>query len=225
MMQSVRVRFCVPTLRDFRTEARTVLGTNCCETWGKGVHVVKQVWGWLYGVVVSPSETFRHLAREKPVGVAVLLLLVLAILTSAVGSADVVQRLLDMLNIETSHRWMIAGEMIGHFVGTVMAIVVLYVVSARFRGSGDFAGMFSAVAFARFPALFSVPVDLLSRVLGAAPGGNPISTGVGIWTLILTVIALRESRGLQTGESILVFVVAFVALAVVGGLVMATVLL
>ncbi len=186
---------------------------------------MQQVWGWLYGVVVSPSETFRHLTKEKPVGVAVLLLLVLAIVMSAAGSSNVVQRALVMLHIETSHHWMIAGEMVGLFLGTVMAIAVLYVVSGRFRGSGDFAGMFSAVAFARFPALFSVPVDLLSRMLGAAPGGNPISTGVGIWSLVLTVIALRESRGLRTGESIIVFVAALFIFAVIGVLVMATILL
>ncbi len=174
--------------------------------------MMEKVLDWLYGVLVSPSEVFRRLSEEQPVRPAGLLLLLLAVLTSAAGPFDVTE---EFLGIEIPRVWMFLGSAIGTFVGSVALMGAVFAVSAVFGGTGGFAGMFSAVAFAQFPAMFGVPAGLLSRVPGAAAIGGLLSFGVGMWTFILSVIALRESRELSTGMSVLSYVTAALAFIIV----------
>ncbi len=171
------------------------------------VSMLDQVLDWLYRVLVSPAEAFRELSGEKPVGPAVIIILMVAALTS-VGSSTVAQ---ETLGIEVARVWMVLVAAVSTFIGSLVMVAVLFAVSALLGASGDFAGLLSAVGFAQFPGLFNLPADLLSRLPGVGPIGGLMSFGVGIWTLVLGVIALRESRGLSTGMSIVTYLVTIVA--------------
>ena len=179
----------------------------------------------LHGVLVSPRSAFRRLAGEKPVGHAAGVLLLAAALPAVSAPPEAVQGLLEMLGIEIAPGWIVLVETGGRLGGALLSFAVMFVLSARFRGSGGFAGMFSALAFAQFPAVFRVPLDLLGRVLGDPAMTRHITAGIGVWTVILTVIALGESRDLSLGESVLIYVLSIVGLVVVGLMVLLAIVL
>ncbi len=184
-----------------------------------------QVLDWLYGVLVSPVETFRTVAREKPVGAAVLLIFSVTVLQAA-ATSPLGASAMQAFEIELSRAWIITGSSALSFFGSLIGILIVYGTSALFRPSGDLAGTLSAIGFSQFPTLFGIPASLLSRTPGVGFLGGLISFGVGIWTLALAVMALRESRGLSTGKSILSYVIAGIVLVlVVGLLIVAAVLL
>ncbi len=163
----------------------------------------------LYGVLASPVPTFRRVAKEAPVGVAIVIL-VLSSLVSAMSSA-------------TDAPWSYAGMgMADAFLmqfGTrilvaLVGIALVYLASGLFGGTGRFAAVFSAIAFAQFPGLLNGPIGLLDMV-GVSRLVGLLSFGIGAWTLVLSVLALRESRGLTTGKSVLSYFLAMVVIAAI----------
>ncbi len=183
-----------------------------------------QVLDWLYGVLVSPVQTLRVVAHERPAGAAVILLFATALLQAMAGGPIAASQM-SAFELELSRAWIIVGGSALSFLGSLVGIVVVYAASALFRPSGDLAGTLSSIGFARFPALLGVPAGLLSGATGLGFLGGLISFGVGLWTLVLAVIALRESRGLTTWTSVFSYLLGGVAVFVIVALLIIPILL
>ncbi len=159
----------------------------------------------LEGVIRKPADTFRLIAEEKPVGWALVISAAVAVLGSMTADYSSLEQIIAVTPPN------IFLQAAGSLVGLVIATALLHLVSRFFRGTGDYWGLFSALGFAQFPGFLTPVAELLKRVGGTAGAvlGGVLQLGAGIWVLVLWVIALRESRGITTGESILTYVIVF----------------
>lgn len=164
---------------------------------------------WLLGVIINPGQTFREIAREKPVGWAFLLYLGITALTSWVSGID-----LQEFNI--SPLQLFVGSLFFSIIMFFVLTGLLNLISKGFRGTGSFWGLFSGLAFAQFPTIFLPVGRLFGQVAG--PAGNVlsriISLAVFVWVFVLDILALRESHELSAGKSFLAYVLVSVILAV-----------
>lgn len=167
----------------------------------------------LDGVIRKPAATLNLIAREKPVGWALGIFAASALfsaITTDYSSLEAVSEFLQPPNI--------AVQIIGSLIGLFVLTGYLHLLSRIFKGSGGYWGLFSALGFAQFPG-FLVPIAALLRNVGGVLGGvlgGLISFGSAVWVLILYIIALRESRGLTTGNSILTYLIGGL---IIGGLI------
>jgi hypothetical protein len=93
----------------------------------------------------------------------------------------------------------------------------LNLVARIFKGTGSYWGIFSALAFARFPLIFLPTGQLLGVAISR--GGHVISGfvsfGISLWNIVLSIIALRESQGFTTEKAILTWLLALVILVLI----------
>ncbi len=168
----------------------------------------------LEGVVREPVSTLNIISRKKPVGWA-LAVFGVSTLLGTISTDPAVFEQLPALPVSNPVA-QIAASLAGFFIFSGL----LYLLSRLFKGSGDYLGFLSALGFAQFPAFLS-PIAALVKSGGGLAGtvlGWIISMGSSVWMLVLQLIALRESRGLTTGASILTYLilVMLVALPIIG---------
>lgn len=182
---------------------------------------------WLFGVIARPAGTLNEIARERPVGWALLVYLfvtLLVMLASFYGDASSasIQEALSQFNIYIPLSVIIFGALFFSILALFVSAALLHLFARLFGGGGGFWNFFSAYAFTTFPMIFSVPVFLLAGFTGAAGGflSGMVSMGLSIWVLVLDVIAVKESYGLSLGRSIGAYLV-YLALIVIVPLVIA----
>lgn len=159
----------------------------------------------LEGVIRKPADTFRLIAEEKPVGWALVIFAAVAVLGSITADYSALEQIVDVTPPN------VILQAAGSLGGLLIITGLLHLVSRFFKGSGDYWALFSALGFAQFPGFLTPVAELLKRVGGIAGAvlGGLLSLGAGIWVLVLWVIALRESREITTGESILTYLIVF----------------
>ncbi len=167
-----------------------------------------QVLDWLYGVLVSPTETFDEVASKKPTKAALLLILATSVLGTFAQPEQVI--ISNILPFQIPRGWIIIADSMVSALSTLVVIGAVFCISKMFQPTGDFPGILAAIGFAQFPAFLSLPANLLVYLPGPAGSilGGTASLGVGIWTIVLSVIAIRESRGLTTVRSIISYLIA-----------------
>ncbi len=164
----------------------------------------------LDGVIRKPVATFNDIAAEKPVGWALLIF----VISSLFGLLTTDYSVLETFQIAT--RPVIALQIILSVTGLFLWAAVLYLVSCLFKGTGDYWGLFSALGFAQFPGFLAPLAALLGKaagIIGSILGGL-ITFAAGIWVLVLSIIALRESRKISTGASVLTFLIPVFVIAI-----------
>jgi hypothetical protein len=111
-------------------------------------------------------------------------------------------------------------------IGGVLAAVVFWAIFAMFaylvgayllkgpQTSATFGEVLRALGFSYAPSLFAI--------LGLVPGIGFLLTFIAaVWSLIASVIALRQSLEVSTGRAVAVVVVAFLAMIVVVAVIVA----
>ncbi|HHX87363.1 MAG TPA: YIP1 family protein [Firmicutes bacterium] len=169
----------------------------------------------LDGVIRKPANTFNVIAREKPVGWALLIFA----FSTLLGLISTDYSVFEPLQI--SPTLYMAIQIIFSLAGLFIFTGLLHLLSRIFKGSGDYWGLFSTLGFAQFPG-FLAPIAAIIKNVGGVAGavlGGFISVASGIWVLVLYVIALRESRGISTGASVLTYVIllAIIVAVIVAG--------
>ncbi len=177
---------------------------------------------WLFGVMARPVSTLNEIAREKPVGWALLVYLgvtILVLLASIYG--DESYRMVEESLLELGLYLPISGLVIGVLIFAVAALFasagILHLLARLFGGTGGYWNLFSAYGFADFPMIISAPVTLFAAYLGTVGSilSALIAFGLSVWVIVLQVIAVRESHNLSTGASIGAYVIYFVVLAAI----------
>lgn len=194
------------------------------------------------GVLTSPTSTIRSICQERPVGwaIAVYLVVNLVVALASIGLAG-----LDFpqgLGLPEGGQLFPAFPaaisillMIGMIIGTpIISLLMLAVLTAIWHlaalvlgGKGSYGGLFSGFAFAHLPAIFSAPlavIGLLPGIVGALLSGLG-SIGLGLWSLVLSILAVRENYAVSTGRAILIYILPAVILLVPLGLLVAVLLL
>ncbi|MDI7277616.1 MAG: Yip1 family protein [Anaerolineae bacterium] len=186
------------------------------------------VFDWLYGVIAGPVEALRDVAERKPVGWALAVIIGIGALSSMAGVSQASFDALGGIQLEAVLRSLLSGGIILCAVGYVIGVGILHLAALLFGGKGSFAGLFSAVGFAQFPALLSLPLMALGRAGGPVVTGLTVAASVGLslWVVALSVIALREAHTMSTGAAIGTYIfAALIPLAVILGIVLLVALL
>lgn len=166
-----------------------------------------------YAVLMSPVSALRSVANEEPVGPG-LGILFLVSLTGATATNVAIPGVPMQMGFGAG----VLTRGIGTFILALLIIGAIHLVSTMFGGAGSFMSLLSSICFAQFPGLLNGPATLLRAIPPLALAATVLSLGIGIWTLVLTILAVRESRGISTGHSILTGVFAVVGISIFGGI-------
>lgn len=161
----------------------------------------------LYGVIVSPVQTLRAVSENKPVLWAIIIytgVSLLTLLANTIGYAAPKTAAYVIIGL--------VGSLAAYFAFTGL----LHIVSRLLGGKGSYFNLFSAIGFAYFPMIFTLPALLIGFLgaPGAAISGLFVAA-VTIWVLVLEVIALREAHLISTLKSIFVYISSLLFIAVV----------
>ena len=151
------------------------------------------------GVFIQPVVTMRRVTRRRPLDWAIVLIVVLATASTAMGAA---QR-----GGFGSNPWDVAllfGGAALYLVLWLGAIVAasgaIHLMSRLLGGSGSFAGLFAGNAFASLPQVLTIPAVFLRLAPGTT--GDRIAVLVQVlvlfWWMALAVIVARENYGFTT---------------------------
>lgn len=181
------------------------------------------VFNWLDGVITGPVEALRAVAEKKPVGWALAVIVGTTTLLSTAGLSQANLDALPGIRFEALLCTVLTGVIILSAIGYFIGVGLLHLAALLFGGKGSFAGLFSAVGFAQFPALLLLPLMVLARIGSPVVAGLSIvaSAGISVWVAALGVIALREAHGMSTGAAIGTCIfAALIPVATVAGIIL-----
>ena len=181
------------------------------------------------GVIFVPLPTMRTIVRRRPIGWALIVIIVITVAQVIAGAAS-----LDPSDFDDV-AW-VQGPLQGFSIvgGPALAIVVVafftaicWIMSRILGGRGSYGGLFAGLGFAYLPAVFTVPVTFMALQLDTFGQGlsGMIGFGVSVWTIILSVFAVQANNNFSTGRAIaalliplavlFVLLIAFIAFAFV----------
>ncbi len=161
----------------------------------------------IYGILFQPVGTLRDICQTRPLKQAILVIIVAAVFTTWTGYFAALPNSIFVIAAMavTLAVWFV-GSAITHLVAELMA------------GKGQAAGLLAANGYVQVLRIFSVPVVVLSS-LAPAPLKVGIlllgSTGLFVWEVVLTVIAIRENYGFSNKKACLTLVVPYLAVFLV----------
>lgn len=180
---------------------------------------IPSIWDLLYGVLASPAKTLRQISERHPLGWAILIV----ILISPLGAITLEQP--EFLKLGR-------GSLILLYM-SLSAIMwpiwagLMHLMARLLRGQGDYLGLLCALGFAGLPRIFVAPLALLGRLLGIFGTllellGN---LALGVWMLVLGVLAVRETHGLSTGRAVAAFLIPSAVIGIIIGIIAVSLIL
>lgn len=163
----------------------------------------------IYGILFEPVPTLRYLAENKPLvqGLIVFLSVLIFNIIMGQGNAALGEEV-QALTIPFQLGWFI------NIVAGIFSFIMLFVMAAVFSllgelfyGKGNAAGLLVCFAFASIPGVLGPALQYVSTLAGIEWLAVFLSLAVGIWVLVLQVLALREALALDTGQAVIVFLI------------------
>ena len=176
----------------------------------------------IVGVFANPVPTLSGVVRRRPITNAFIVIIVVAIAQGLVQALSLDPDTLgDAQELSAVIQAIIILVSPAFGIGFTALITGLYwLMSRMLGGSGEYGAMFAGVGFASAPSILSSLVGLLAIPLGS--GGQSlfglVQLGVTIWTIILSVIVVRESNQFSTGRAsaaVLISIAALIAIIIV----------
>ena len=186
------------------------------------------------GLIVRPIHTIQQIVVDRPVGLGLLTLLIVAILNGVVSFG---------LGFDTATFEEFTDEPISIglgfvVIGTLLFVafvavelgffsLVVHLISKLFGGDGAYTGMLAGLMMLSILSLIPVIpglLDALASGIGEATESEAspfeaisviVSLVVFIWTIILGIILIRENYRLSTGMAVLSGIASFIAAAIV----------
>ena len=158
------------------------------------------------GVIFVPVPTMRSIVRRRPVGWALIIIIVISVAQGIAGAAS-----LDPSDFDDTV-W-VQGPLQGFSIvgGPVLAIAVIafftatcWIMSWILGGRGSYGGLFAGFGFAYLPAVFTVPISFTALQLDSFGQGlsGMIGFGVAVWTIVLSVVAVQANNNFSTGRAV-----------------------
>lgn len=201
-------------------------GTQDTAPGGRGFNPVEAA----VGVLARPVDAMRRIAAARPWPIAIALSIGLALLSGLAGMTapdttvedlnsagafdlETAQRIADLLNAIQSPLFAVVSALLAP-LGLAITSGILYLCGRLLGGRGPYSALFSTEGFASIPSALLVPFTVLFNLIGGvgASLGSCLSFLVGIWVLVLTALAIRESLNLSTGRAIAALLIPLVAL-------------
>ncbi len=177
--------------------------------------------GTCIGVISSPVSTMQTIARTRPVGWALIVIVVTSFAQAITTSASIPP---------STNIWeLIQGPLqVFSFVGgpalaiptVVFLTVICWIMSRILGGKGSYDGLFSGFGFAYLPTIFTVPVAFIALQFDdfALALRSMIVFGCSVWTIILSIFAVQTNNNFSTARAV---AAAFIPLAIVFALLVA----
>jgi hypothetical protein len=174
----------------------------------------------LSGVLLSPFDTFGQITSNRPIGLALLTAVSVAIVTGLVlvpNPPELAEVIFDQPK-GTLSLW----AMLPIWVALFMAILCsqaafVHIVAVILKGKGSYLGVLCGLCFAYLPGLLSAPLVMLRAVFSSASANAFYQVAfplLCLWVFILGVAAVQRTYGMSRVKAISVCSVALVALVV-----------
>lgn len=162
----------------------------------------------MYGALFGPVPTFRHVVSRPHLGRAIVVLVVVAVVGAIVGTittsrqigAGMAEAGFSLSGASFGPAVFLIG-LVGPFVLWYLQTAVFYLTGVLLGGRGEVMPLLAALAVASMPQVFTAPAALLGTAVHEA-WGVILSFAVGIWTIILDALAVRESLHFSTGRAV-----------------------
>ncbi|MCL0034473.1 YIP1 family protein [Dehalococcoidia bacterium] len=168
----------------------------------------------LGGVLARPISTIRSICEQRPIGWAIIVYLVVSLVTTVawIKPGDLEGMGLPDLGMPG----ILVGSSIVNMVTLVIFTAIYHVAASVLGGRGCYGGLFCGFAFAALPGIFAAPLAVIGLLPTVGPLLSGLGTfGVGVWALVLGILAIRENCLVSTGRAILIYLFAPVVLFVV----------
>ncbi len=181
------------------------------------------------GLIVRPVHTLQQIVNDRPVGLGLLTLLIVAIANGIVTFG---------LGIDTSAFEEFSDEEItigaGFIViGTLLFVafvavelgffsLIVHLISKLFGGDGAYTGMLAGLMMLSVLSLIPVVpslIDVLARGEDESSAFEAIATVVSlvvaVWSIVLAILLIRENYRLTTGMAVLSGIASVIAASIV----------
>ncbi|HEY8346495.1 MAG TPA: Yip1 family protein [Symbiobacteriaceae bacterium] len=177
------------------------------------------VWSLMLGVLTNPGATLAQVARERRVGQAALIVAGLNLFVAVISMLAMMNAKVELtMDGPEAPLGKVLGPVALHFtlVWAIM-IAVLQVVSwfsyaATYNLLGELMGerpdgraMLAALGFAQMPSILIPILVGLAVLLGLWTLPFLFGLVIGIWILVLDVVAIRSALQTSTGKAALIF--------------------
>ncbi|MDP2211225.1 MAG: Yip1 family protein [Candidatus Aquicultor sp.] len=176
----------------------------------------------LYGVIVKPVATLRYVAERRLIWASLLIYITIAWLgaiASIPGSLNSFEQLPNMgaLPALFNPRSIIIFTVVGTPFFSVFSMFIsagiLHIIALPLKGKGAFWGLFSVIGFAGFPSIMATPFGLLDYFTGFGTSLYALITlPFTIWTIVLTIIGIRENYNFSTARAVWTFFIPLITL-------------
>ena len=190
----------------------------------------------VYGVLFEPGKTMERVVLRPPLGMTLLIVTILSLLGATMGLLTASRALDESFSAAVVGQFLPALQAMAPFaiiLGLLWGYVkwfgysaIIHLAADLLGGRGSARGVFAVTGLAGLPAIFMVPLQFLAYWIGTGNMAATVLLGlaglaVGIWSIILLVIGLKQAHALSTGRSLLVVLSPVLVLVVFGILIMA----
>ncbi len=187
---------------------------------------------WYLGLVIRPIVTIREIVDAKPIGLGLLTLLVVAIanglISIALGLDPADFEGLTEEKVDLGAGFVITTTILSAiliFVVYAVLSLLIHVVAKLFGGQGEYTNVVAGLGMLAILSLIPIAPALLDAIVAAEGETSPfgviatlVGLGVGIWSIVLGIILIRENYRLSTGVAVLTGLVSTVAAVFIGGI-------
>jgi len=182
----------------------------------------------LYLVLTSPSRGLSLVVARRPLGWALLLVVVYALVNSAawrrMPQFGMGGDMMSLGFLDSPWRMAIIAS-IWSLAGLFIMAGIWHLAALALRGNGGYLGLVCGLAFALLPMVFIAPLVFLALLI---PGGLVLAflgnLALNVWVAILDILAIKHNYGLTTSRATAAFflpLIVFIGLAIVLALVVA----
>lgn len=158
------------------------------------------------GVIFVPLPTMRTIVRRRPIGWALIVIVVIAIAQGITGAASLDPADFDDVALVQGplQGFSIVGGPALAIAGVAFFTAICWIMSRILGGKGSYGGLFAGFGFAYLPAIFTVPVTFMALQLDSFAQGlsGLIGFGIAVWTIVLSVFAVQANNNFSTGRAI-----------------------
>ena len=139
----------------------------------------------------------------------IIIVTVISVINSVAQALNATTETSVQNNILTAAATAVVGWLLWSFLAYLIGTGV-------FGGTGSFVALLRALAFAQSPSVLTIlAVPLVFVPTAGAAIGGLLSLAVALWTLIVSVIATRQTLGISTGKATATTVIVAVVLVVI----------
>lgn len=178
----------------------------------------------VYGVLFEPGKMMKKVALHPPLGLVALIVAVISAVSAFMGFLIFLRVLVPNLDsirqlLPAAVVFILIGGILWGYLKLFIYSGILHLAAALLGGGGEARGVFAAVGLSWIPNVFLVPIQFLYYWAGsgkAAVLALALFAGlaVGVWSIVILVIGIKNVHGLSTGKSVFTVFSPFIAIMV-----------